>query len=175
MADGVNPVQRKSARPYAPTMKDDKIDIKLTSIPYPERKKDLLKWILLPYIFIIIVAGLSTDLNGMLLTTGFMFLLFIIDYLRRLRWVRYSLESLEADISGISLTYQDKDSKLSMTIPWKKLSVSKGFTFSHSPRKIISFRTEMTLIASFYATDNFNNDKIDDLYLKIKEIQQSNA
>jgi hypothetical protein len=89
--------------------------------------------------------------------------------------VRYSLESLEADISGISLTYQDKDRKLSMTIPWKKLSVSKGCTFSHSIRKIISFKTEMTLIASFYATDNFNNDKIDDLYLKIKEIQQSNA
>lgn len=156
-------------------MKDDKIDIKLSSIPYPERKKDLLKWILLPYILIIMVAGLSTDLNGMLLTTGFMFLLFIIDYLRRLRWVRYSLESLESDFSGISLTYQDKDSKLSMTIPWKKLSVSRGYTFSHSPRKIISFRTEMKLIASFYATDNFKNDKIDDIYFKIKKNQKSNV
>lgn len=166
--------KRKSANRSVPAMKDDKIDIKLTSVPYPERKKDIFKWTLLPYIIIIIVVGISTDLNGMLLTTGFMFLLFILDYLRRLRWVRYSLESLEADISGISLTYQDKASILSMTIPWKKLSVSRGYTFSHSPRKTISFRTEMTLVASFYATDNFNNDKIDDLYLKIQKIQVSN-
>ena len=156
-------------------MEDDKINIKLTSIPYPERKKDILKWTLLPYIIIIIVVGLSTDLNGLLLITGFLLLLFILDYLRRLRWVRYSLESLEADFSGISLIYQDKDRILSMTIPWKKISVTRGFTFTHSPRKLISFRTDMTLVASFYATDNFNNDKIDDLYSKIKEFEIANA
>lgn len=148
-------------------METDNINIKLTPLPYYKRQGNTLKWTLLLYLIVLIVAGLNTDLNAFLLTTTFLSVL-LLDYSRRLRWVRYSLESLDTNSSGVNLTYYDKDNLVSTTIPWNKLSVTTGATFSRNPIKSITFRNDLDVIASFYATDNFDNEKIEDLYRKIE-------
>lgn len=156
-------------------MEIDTISIKLTSLPYNQRQRRIFKWTLALYLIILIVAGLNTDLNGFLITVTFLSPLFIADYSRRLRWVRFSLDSLDANYSGVKLTYRDKDNLLSAIIPWNKLTVTKGVTFTKNPTKSISFKYDIDVIASFYATDNFDNEKIDDLYDRIEKMKLANA
>ncbi|MEQ1666154.1 MAG: hypothetical protein ABL927_12350 [Bdellovibrionales bacterium] len=152
-------------------MEDHNINIKLTSLPYEKRKGSIFRWTLLPYLIILIVVGFNTDYDGFVSMSGFLLLLFLLDFFRRERWIRYSLESLETDSSGINLIYLDKDNLLSTSIPWEKLSVTMGSTFTNSPRKLISFKTDSNIVASFYATDNFDNEKIKDLYHRIKKLK----
>jgi hypothetical protein len=121
------------------------------------------------YLVILLVAGLNTDLDGFLLTTTFLFLLFLLDYPRRLRWVRFSLKSLDTNSFGVNLTYHDKDNLISTTIPWNKLNVTIGSTFSKNPTKFIAFKNDLEDMVAFYATDNFDNAKIENLYQKLKK------
>lgn len=149
-------------------MEKDNIYIKLTPLPYKKRQGHILKWTLLMYLFILLVAALNTDLNGFLLTTTFLFVLFLFDYSRRLRWVRFSIKSLDTDSFGVNLTYYDKDNLIFTTIPWNKLNVTKGSTFSKNPTKFIALKNGLEVIASFYATENFDNGKIENLYQNLK-------
>ncbi|MES2593364.1 MAG: hypothetical protein V4608_15885 [Bacteroidota bacterium] len=156
-------------------MENERININLSPQPYQKRQQGILSWTFLLYLIILIAAGLNTSLNGFMLTTLFLGFLFVLDYSRRLRWVKYALENLDTDQSGVKLKYYDKEKLLSTTIPWEKLSMTTGTTFTKNPKKLIAFKNEKNTIASFYATDNFDNEKIEDLYKKIKTLKLANA
>jgi hypothetical protein len=156
-------------------METGKIHIKLSPLPYSKRRRSIFNSTILLYTIVLVAAGIYTDLKGFGLTATFLFVLFLLDYSRRLRWVRFLLERLETNSLGVKLTYYDKDNLVSTTIPWNKLSVTKGSTFSKNPTKSITFRNGESVIASFYATDNFDNEEIEVLYQKIERTTSANA
>jgi len=156
-------------------MTSDHINIKLTHQPYQKRVRSIFSWTFLLYLTIAVVAGLSTNIDGFMLTILFLALLFILDYYRRLRWVKFIMDTLETNSAGIKLSYYDKDSLISTTISWDNLKVSKGTTFTRNPIKLISIKNGQDNVASFYGNTNIDNNKIDELYRKLTELKTASA
>lgn len=103
--------------------------------------------------------------------------LFILDYLRRLRWVKYAIQNMQTDISGIKLSYYEKDNLLSTTINWDKLSISKGSTFTKNATRLITIKNDSKMVAAFYADPDtgINNNKIIEIYNNLKALKLANA
>ncbi len=155
------------------TAANNNIKIELTPLPYQKRKTSVFRWTLITYVFFSIVAGLSFDSNSFINIIPFIFALFIFDYLRRLMWVKYALENLKTDPEGIELSYYEKDNLLSATIPWGKLSISKGSTFTKGATRLITIKNDSKMVAAFYADHDsgIDNKKIVEIYNNLKALK----
>jgi len=153
----------------------DKINISQTPLPYNKRRTIIFRWTLLLYIIIGTIVGLSNDLGASLYFIVFLTILFAFDYSRRLNWVQFALVTLDADSKGVRLSYYDQAQIKSQTISWDKLKISYGSTFGRNLKRIITIKDGDTKIASFYADENFDNNKIDNLYKELKDLQTANA
>lgn len=156
-------------------MTDSKINISLKSIPYKKRRTSIFWWTFLLYVFIAIVIGLSSELGAFLFIMFFLTILFAIDLSRRLKWVRYSLISLDTNEKGLLLSFYDYDELNSVTISWDKLKISRGSTFTNNSKRTITFKDGETEIATFFANSEFDNTKIDELHKKLKGLNAAIA
>lgn len=156
-------------------MTDDPINISQTPLPYSKRRTSTFRWTLFLYFILAIAAGLSTELGAFLYFIFFLTIIFALDYSRRLNWVQYALVTLDADINGVRLSYYDKAEIKSQTISWDKLKISKGSTFTRGLTRILTIKDGDIKIASFYADDNLDNIKINDLYKNLKDLKTAYA
>jgi len=157
------------------TNTDNNINLKLTPLPYEKRQTSIFRWTLLTYVFFSIVAGLTFDSKYFFGIIPFIFILFLLDYLRRLRWVKYAIHTMQTDLAGIKLSYYEKDNLLSTTITWDKLSISKGSTFTKSSTRLITIKNDSKMVAAFYADPDtgVDNNKIIEIDYDIKKFIKS--
>jgi hypothetical protein len=103
--------------------------------------------------------------------------LFILDYSRRLSWIKYALDKIITDSKGVSLVYYEKDKLVTADILWNDLKVNKSSTFTKNSTRNISIINDSTTIASFYAdTDNgIDNNKILELYNNLQTLKTAYA
>ncbi|MES2778615.1 MAG: hypothetical protein V4651_01840 [Bacteroidota bacterium] len=151
------------------------LNIKLTYDSYAKRVKSTFGWTTLPYIILAIICMFKTTLNEFLLILVFLVLLFVLDYNRRLRWIRSVISTLETSSTGISLTYFEKDKPYSIVIPWNNLIVTKGSTFTKGPKKYISIKNSTEEIAVFYADTPFENNEIENLFKNLNALKIANT
>jgi hypothetical protein len=159
------------------TNTDNNINLKLTPLPYEKRQKSIFRWTLLTYIFFSIVGGFAIDSKDFFGILPFIFILFLLDYLRRLAWVKYAIESMQTDNAGLKLSYYEKDNLLSTTITWDRLSISKGSTFTKSAARLITIKENSKMVAAFYADPDtgIDNNKIIEVYNNLKTLKLANA
>lgn len=149
------------------------INLKLAPLPYQKRRKSLFRLTLLLYAFFGVICMFASDLNTLFILIPFIAILFMLDYSRRLAWVKYVIESLESDQSGIKLAYCEKHNLLSEVITWDMLTISKGIAFTRSPTRLITIKNGSNKIASFYGDRDagIDNDKLIELYEKLKALK----
>ena len=159
------------------TTTDNNINITLTPLPYQKRRTSIFRWTLATYIFFSIVAGMAFDSNSFINIIPFILTLFIFDYLRRLRWVKYAIQILRTDTSGIKLSYYEKNNSLSTTIPWDKFSISKSSTFTKSAHRLITIKNDSKIVAAFYADPDIgiDNNKMVEIYNNLKALKLANT
>jgi hypothetical protein len=155
----------------------ENIDIKFKTKTYQDRRRSLFIWTLVLYIFIAILICSSIDLRSAIRVIIFLTVLFILDYSRRLSWIKYALDKIITDSKGVSLVYYEKDKLVTADILWNDLKVNKSSTFTKNSTRNISIINDSTTIASFYAdTDNgIDNNKILELYNNLQTLKTAYA
>jgi hypothetical protein len=91
-------------------------------------------------------------------------------------WVKYTISSLETNSAGVKLIYYEKNNLLTLTIPWNKLEISKGSTFTKSASRSITIKNDSFKIASFYADSaaGISNNEINELYNNLEALKLAN-
>jgi hypothetical protein len=90
--------------------------------------------------------------------------------------VKYTISSLETNSAGVKLIYYEKNNLLTLTIPWNKLEISKGSTFTKSASRSITIKNDSFKIASFYADSaaGISNNEINELYNNLEALKLAN-